>query len=117
MKLVIHKLICKCQTAFVANRKLLDGVLVLNEVVDFAKRLKRRCMLVKMDFEKVHGLFLRSKLRRMGFGDKWCGWMEVLVFNSSIFVLNNGIPMVDFKFSRGLSKGDAIFPFLFPLVA
>lgn len=46
LKLVIHKLIFKCQYAFVANRQLLDDVLVLNEVIDFAKRAKRKCLLV-----------------------------------------------------------------------
>lgn len=48
LKVVIPKLVVKCQTAFVANRQMVDGVLVLNKVVDFAKREKMRCMLVKM---------------------------------------------------------------------
>lgn len=81
LKVVIPKLIFKCQTTFIANRKLLDGVLVLNEVVDFARRAKKRCMLIKVYFEKAYDCvswnFLKSMLRTMGFGMRWCGWWEM----------------------------------------
>ncbi|XP_058776253.1 uncharacterized protein LOC131650564 [Vicia villosa] len=121
LKLVFHKLISKCQTAFAANRQLLDGVLVSNEVVVFAKRVKRKCMLVKVDFEKAYDCvswdFLRSMLKRMDFGDQWCGWMETLGFNSSMSVFVNGSPTTDFNVARGLCQGDPISPFLFLLVA
>lgn len=106
LKVVIPKLILKCETVFITNRQMVDGVLVLNEAVDFASREKTRCMLVKMDFEKVYNCvswdFLRSMLCSMGFGEGWCGWLETLVFNSSMFVLVNGSLMKDFKVSRAL---------------
>lgn len=99
----------------------MDGVLVLNEVVDYAKIVKRKCMLVKMDFEKAYDCiswdFLRSMLRKMDFGDRWCGWMKALVFNSSMSILVNGSPTKDFNVSRGLRRGDPLSHFLFLLVA
>lgn len=61
LKLVIRKLISRCQTTFVTNMKLMDGVFVLNETVDFSKRNNRSCMLVKIDFENTYmflGIFL-----------------------------------------------------------
>ncbi|GAU24019.1 hypothetical protein TSUD_328220 [Trifolium subterraneum] len=38
LKKVLGKLISSCQTAFLPQRQILDGMLVLNEVIDLAKR-------------------------------------------------------------------------------
>lgn len=98
---------------------MMDNVLVLNEVVDFVKREKKRCMVVEMDFGKTYDYvlwdFLRRMLRSMGFGVRWCGWLEVLVFNISMYVLVNGSPTTYFKVTRGLRQGDPISLFLFLL--
>lgn len=72
---MMDRLISLGQTAFLSKRKLVDGELVLNELVGFAKRKKHRCMLVKVDFEKAYDCaswnFLRNMMRIMGFGAKW----------------------------------------------
>jgi len=33
-----------------------DDVMVINEVVDFAKRVKRSCLILKVDFKKAYDL-------------------------------------------------------------
>ncbi|XP_058756919.1 uncharacterized protein LOC131630144 [Vicia villosa] len=38
---VIEKLISKTQTAFIPERQILDGILVTNEIIDYAKRKKK----------------------------------------------------------------------------
>ncbi|XP_058739172.1 uncharacterized protein LOC131611064 [Vicia villosa] len=40
---------------FVPDRQLLDGVIDANEVVNFAKKAKQSCLLLKVDFEKSDG--------------------------------------------------------------
>lgn len=47
---VIDKLISKTQTTFIPGRQVLDGILVTNEIIDFAKRKKKECLLLKVDF-------------------------------------------------------------------
>jgi hypothetical protein len=70
---VIGKLISKVQSAFVPNRQILDGVLVINELLDLAKRRKDKCLMFKVDFERaydtVNWQFLDYMLGRMGFAD------------------------------------------------
>lgn len=53
----------------------------------------------------------------MMFGDKWCAWMEALMFNSSLSVLVNRSPKKDFKVTRGLRQGYPISPFLLIFIA
>lgn len=103
LKKVLSNLIFNCQTDFLPKRQILDGVLIINELVDHVKRHKRSFMLFKVDFEKAYDCvssdFLRFMMRRLSFGAKWLGWMEGLVFNSLMFILINGSPTKDFKVS------------------
>lgn len=41
------------QSPFIQNRTTLDGVLIVNEVVDYRKRYKNDRFLLKVDFEKA----------------------------------------------------------------
>jgi hypothetical protein len=51
---VITSVVSDCQTAFVRGKQILDGILVANEVVDEARRLKKEMLLFKVDFEKAY---------------------------------------------------------------
>lgn len=35
---------------------MLDGILVLNEIMDYAKRFKKNCLLAMLDFKKAYEL-------------------------------------------------------------
>lgn len=51
---VMNSIISSSQSAFLKGRHLVDGVLVMNEVVDLAKKSKRECLILKVDFEKAY---------------------------------------------------------------
>jgi hypothetical protein len=95
--------------------------MVVNEVLDLAKKTSKECMVFKVDFEKTYDSvdwgFLEYMLRRFGFCEKWIDWMRECVFAGSMSILVNGSPTREIDIHRGLKQGDPLAPFLFLLVA
>jgi hypothetical protein len=118
---VIGVLIPHIQSAFIKGRQLVDSVAVVNELIDYAKKSKKECMVLKVDFEKAYDSvdwgFLDYMLRRFGFGVKWRAWMKTCVCSGNMSVLVNGSPTEEICIKRGLKQGDPLAPFLFLLVA
>jgi exonuclease III len=117
---VMNSLIAPNQSAFIKGRNLVDGVLVVNELVDLAKKQLKDCLIFKVDFEKAYDSvdwgFLEYMLRRFGFCEKWIGWIRACVFGGNLSVLVNGCPTREINIQRGLKQGDPLAPFLFLLV-
>nr|GEW05141.1 RNA-directed DNA polymerase, eukaryota, reverse transcriptase zinc-binding domain protein [Tanacetum cinerariifolium]GEW05150.1 RNA-directed DNA polymerase, eukaryota, reverse transcriptase zinc-binding domain protein [Tanacetum cinerariifolium] len=51
---VLGDLIHKVQSAFIADRKILDGPFILNEVLQWCKSRKKQALIFKVDFEKAY---------------------------------------------------------------
>lgn len=100
---------------------MLDSVLIANEVVDDARRWKKACLILKVDFAKAYDCvcweFLLYMTRRIRFTEKWISWIKVCPESTSISVLVNGSHYEEFHPGRGLRQGDPIAPFLFLIVA
>ena len=88
--------------------------------VDEARRLKKKCIIFKVDYEKayssINGEFLFYMLRRLDFYERWVGWIKACLSSSSILVLVNGSSTSKFKVLRGLRKGNPLALFLFNVV-
>lgn len=114
-------MISDTQSVFIRGRQILDGVMIATELVDEAKKLKKKGVMFKVNFEKAYDSvsweYLEFVMGKMGFAQKWIGWMMACVSSASIFVLVNGSPIEEFGLSRGLREGDPLLPFLFLIVA
>ncbi|GKB62219.1 RNA-directed DNA polymerase, eukaryota [Tanacetum coccineum] len=88
---VISDLVSDTQTAFVANRQILDGPFILNELLSWCKRKKKQAMIFKVDFEKaydyVRWAYLMDVLHAFGFGPNWCKWISGTLSSSMASVL------------------------------
>lgn len=75
MKVVVGKIIGEVQTAFIKGRHILDGVVVLNEAIEEAKKTKGRRFIFKVDFEKaydsINWAYLLEMLEHLNFPFKW----------------------------------------------
>jgi hypothetical protein len=121
LALVLDPIISVTQSAFLKGRQLVDGVVVVNEVIDSAKKNGKACLILKVDFEKAYDSvdwgFLDHMLYNFGFCEKWRAWMRACVCTGSMSVLVNGSPTTEINIKRGLKQGDPLAPLLFLLVA
>jgi hypothetical protein len=101
-------LISDCQSTFLPNRQILDGVLVVNELIDLVKRKKDKCLMLKVDFERAYDTvswkYLEYTMFKKGFNASWVNWMRACIFSSSMSVLVNGIPTENFLVRKGLRQ-------------
>lgn len=93
---VIENLVSPNQISFPKRRLLVDGLVVVNEVIDLTKKTIKPCIIFKLDFEKVCALmsweFLEHMLLRFGLYVKWRSWIRAYAFVGYIIVLVNGYP-------------------------
>ncbi|GJV29826.1 RNA-directed DNA polymerase, eukaryota, reverse transcriptase zinc-binding domain protein [Tanacetum coccineum] len=96
------------QSAFITDRQILDGPFILNEVIQWCKTKKKQALIFKVDFEKAYDLvrwdFLDEVLRKFGFSDKWCKWIQCCLNSSRGSILVNGSPTEEFQFGKGLKQ-------------
>ncbi|GKE12159.1 RNA-directed DNA polymerase, eukaryota, reverse transcriptase zinc-binding domain protein, partial [Tanacetum coccineum] len=117
---VMGNLVNEVQYAFIDNRQILDGPFILNEILQWCKAKKKKTMLFKVDFEKafdsIRWDFLDDVLKKFGFGERWCDWIQSCLRSSRGSILVNGSPTSEFQFHKGLKQGDPLSPFLFILI-
>lgn len=105
------------QSAYIEGRNILDGLLVVNELYTWAKKMKKKILLFKVDFDKafdsINWGYLDSILTQIGFGNKWHLWIWGCLQPSRTSVIINGTPSDEFGIYKGVREGDTLFQFLF----
>ncbi|KAF5793118.1 putative RNA-directed DNA polymerase [Helianthus annuus] len=117
LKGVIGSVVSDVQTAYIEGRSILEGPLIVNEIVSWAKKTKRQAMLFKVDFEKAFDSlnwgFLESVLSQMGFPALWRKWVTGILSSARTSILVNGSPTLEFDIQKGVRQGDPLSPLLF----
>jgi hypothetical protein len=51
---VMGRIINKCQSGFLKDRNIVDGILALHEILHDTRSKKKDCLVLKLDFEKAY---------------------------------------------------------------
>ncbi|XP_058776770.1 uncharacterized protein LOC131651119 [Vicia villosa] len=114
LRKVVGRLVSTNQYAFISRRSVMDGVLMVNKVLDMANRDRRSFLAVKVYYENAYDIvnwnYIGFILKRMRFRVKWNQWMEACIFNCTMQVIVNGSVTRDYKVEKGLRQG-VLYPF------
>nr|GEU97720.1 cysteine-rich receptor-like protein kinase [Tanacetum cinerariifolium] len=113
---VVGSVVSEVQTTFIKGRQIVDGPLMVNEIIAWAKNKKIRLFLLRVDFEKAFDSldwnFLDNIMMQMNFSQKWRMWIKGCHNSAYASVLINGSPTKEFKIYKGLRQGDPLSFFI-----
>lgn len=102
---VAQKIINENQTGFIKGRNILEGVIVLHEVLHELRASKKKGLILKIDFEKaydrVNWKFLEQVMIGKGFPEQWIAWVMSIIKGGKVCVNANGERSNFFSTYRG----------------
>ena len=105
---IAHSMVQQSQTAFMSDRNILEGVVVLHEMLHEIHSKKLDGVIFKVDFEKAYDKgkwpFLQQALRMKGFDDAWRRQVESFTQKGSVGIKVNDNIGHYFQTHKGLNK-------------
>jgi hypothetical protein len=91
---VAKKIIDRNQSGFVKGRNILEGIVVLHEVLHELRISKQKGLILKLDFEKAYNRvrwsFLEQVMRGRGFPEAWISWAMKTVEGGKCVLMSMG---------------------------
>ena len=75
--------------------QILDAALIANEAIDSLLKRDETSVLCKLDLEKAYNHinwdFLLTMMQKMGFGEKWAGWIRWCISTDCLRVFSRAL--------------------------
>jgi hypothetical protein len=114
------KIISSSQTAFIKGRNILEGVIILHEVICELRSSGKQGVLFKIDFEKTYDKvrcdFVKEVMVEKGFPNIWISQTMSTIQGERVCININGERSKFFNTYQGLRQGP-LSPIMFNLVA
>ena len=108
LKKLIPRIISKNQSGFLDDRKIIDNIIIMQEVIHSSIERKAKGMAIKLElansFNRVRHNFLFIVLISFGFNEMVIQWVNECIGNPWISPLVNIRPTSFFKISKVLSQ-------------
>jgi hypothetical protein len=96
------------------GRNILEGIVILHEMIHELHRKKQNGVILKIDFEKAYDKvkwhFLFQTLRMKGFSTKWISWIKSFVIGGSVAINVNEDVEHFFPNKKRPSTGSSAIP-------
>jgi hypothetical protein len=118
--LIVHKIIAYTQVAFIKDRFIMKGIVILHDTIHEIHHKKMFGVLFKIDFEnaydKVNWDFLHQMMQARVLGDTFCDWVMKVVRGGRVAVKLNDTDGQYFPTYVGVRQSDPLSPLLFDIV-
>lgn len=108
------------QMRFVLGRSILEGIIIVQEVIHSIHRSNKKCMLIKLDIKRAYDfvdqIFLCKVSEAFGFDSQWMNWMLNWIASRRLSILLNGTPKCYYEASRGIKQGNPLSFFFIVMV-
>jgi hypothetical protein len=117
---VADKVIGPSQMAFIPGLYIMEGVVMLHEMIHELHRRKQDGVILKLDFEKAYDKlkwpFIQQVLRLKGFSPTWCEWIAKVMSGGSVAIKVNDNIGHFFQTKKGVRQEDPLSLILFNIV-
>ncbi|GAA0175584.1 hypothetical protein LIER_28729 [Lithospermum erythrorhizon] len=118
LKNVLDQVVAIQQTVYVPGRRITDGILVMQELMNgYHKNSGSARCVIKIDIPKAYDIvkwsFLWDVMSRMEFPAVFVNWIKMCLTSAWFSISLNGSLNDFFSSTRGLRQGDPLSPYLF----
>ena len=119
MKLVMGKIIDEGQYCSVQGRSIVQCNMLIRDIMYYVNNNDKEAAFLKLDwhkaFDMVNIIFLLRIMRKVGFGDRYVGWVQMLYDNAESAICINNFIGEFFPISRSVRQGCPLSMMLYAL--
>ncbi len=106
---VLKKLISPEQVAYIKGRYIGQNIRLVLDIIKKAKDENKEAILLFLDYEKafdsIEWDFIHLCLKKMGFKENFCRWLQVIYTKPKAFLKMNGFLSKSINIERGIRQG------------